>query len=114
MERWQARKQLSRDPAASTSLSVACRYASRPPSDPTLSPPIREPGQMTGFSCIWAPYFQAQYYRTAFWMVSGSSSSGKLEDVDATKLVTSPVTFSVLYLGIVALSGFGDVMVASG
>jgi hypothetical protein len=60
MEQWQARKQLSRDPAASTSLSVACRYASRPPSDPTLSPPIREPGQMTGFSCVWAPYFQAQ------------------------------------------------------
>ncbi len=31
---WQARKKLNRDPAAFTSLSVACRYASRPPSDP--------------------------------------------------------------------------------
>src|SRR5919107_1095602 len=34
----QARRKLNRDPAAITSLSVACRYASRPPSVPTISP----------------------------------------------------------------------------
>jgi hypothetical protein len=33
-EWWQARRKLNRDPAAITSLSVACRYASRPPSIP--------------------------------------------------------------------------------
>jgi hypothetical protein len=34
MEKWQARKKLNRDPAAFTSLRVACRYSSRPPSYP--------------------------------------------------------------------------------
>jgi hypothetical protein len=34
MEKWQARKKLNRDPAAFTSLRVACRYSSRPPSNP--------------------------------------------------------------------------------
>jgi hypothetical protein len=34
MEKWQARRKLNRDPAAITSLRVACRYSSRPPSDP--------------------------------------------------------------------------------
>jgi hypothetical protein len=34
MKKWQARKKLNRDPAAFTSLRVACRYSSRPPSYP--------------------------------------------------------------------------------
>ncbi|MGI9105004.1 MAG: hypothetical protein ACR2G4_02010 [Pyrinomonadaceae bacterium] len=34
IEQWQAWKKLNHDPAAITSLSVACRYASRPPSIP--------------------------------------------------------------------------------
>ena len=37
----QARRKLNRDPAAITSLSVACRYASRPPSVPTNPLPIK-------------------------------------------------------------------------
>src|SRR2546423_11570650 len=43
--RRQARRQLNRDPAAITSLSVACRYASRPPSVPTINPAFQEPGR---------------------------------------------------------------------
>ena len=45
LHRRQARRQLNRDPAAITSLSVACRYASRPPSVPTINPAFQEPGR---------------------------------------------------------------------
>ena len=45
---WQARRKLNRDPAASTSLSVACRYASLLPSVPTTSQPYRGPGTLPG------------------------------------------------------------------
>src|SRR3954469_1679388 len=37
----QERRKLNRDPAAITSLSVACRYASRPPSVPTNPLPFK-------------------------------------------------------------------------
>src|SRR5947199_10282043 len=60
--RRQARRQLNRDPAAITSLSVACRYASRPPSVPTINPAFQEPGPLAGFSRFlgffsFSPYF---------------------------------------------------------
>src|SRR2546423_2225939 len=48
LRRRQARRQLNRDPAAITSLSVACRYASRPPSVPTINPAFQEPGPWPG------------------------------------------------------------------
>jgi hypothetical protein len=53
----QARRKLNRDPAAITSLSVACRYASRPPSVPTTSPAFQEPGRPAGFSRFWDKFF---------------------------------------------------------
>ena len=55
----QARKQLNRDPAAITSLSVACRYASRPPSDPTYLPYLQEPGPKPGSPAFGAKVISA-------------------------------------------------------
>jgi hypothetical protein len=64
-ERRQARKKLNRDPAAITSLSVACRYASRPPSVPTINPIFQEPGPQSQvlplldffFSALFSAFF---------------------------------------------------------
>ena len=62
----QARRKLNRDPAAITSLSVACRYASRPPSVPTNPLPIRNlasrPGSLA-FGTISSRFRNSPSYR---------------------------------------------------
>jgi hypothetical protein len=50
MKKWQARKKLNRDPAAFTSLRVACRYSSRPPSIPFKQSNLTKPAPNAGFS----------------------------------------------------------------
>ncbi len=53
----QAWRKLNHDPAAITSLSVACRYASRPPSDPTIYPSFRNLAPKAGFSRFWGLFY---------------------------------------------------------
>jgi hypothetical protein len=48
---------LNRDPAAITSLSVACRCASRPPSDPTITQPFKNLAALAGFSRFLGTFF---------------------------------------------------------
>jgi len=57
---------LNRDPAAITSLSVACRYASRPPSDPTNPLPFKSLAPSQALS-LFARFFIYPTFTGLFW-----------------------------------------------
>jgi hypothetical protein len=117
---------LNRDPAAITSLSVACRYASRPPSSPVLNFPIKNPvtSRVLLLLGLVFPLYRTSFHfhaifnalrlatcrlRATFLSRDGNrlsqrgdgntaadASVGVRGSVNATKFVTSGVTFSVL------------------
>ena len=108
----QARRKLNRDPAAITSLSVACRYASRPPSVPTNLPPIKNlasrPGSLafgTNFSqtrnalpfpAVFTCQPAATDCQPQTRRLSLRGNSQQRCRVTTTKIVTPGVTFYVV------------------
>ena len=108
----QARRKLNRDPAAITSLSVACRYASRPPSVPTNPLPIKNlasrPGSLAfgtkisrtrnsqRFSAIFSCQRAATDCQPQTRRLSLRGNSQQRCRVTSTKIVTRGVTFYVV------------------
>ena len=103
---------MNRDPAAITSLSVACRYASRPPSDPTNPLPFKSLAPSRALSLFGRFSLFATFPKLfrAFALsprgykmstrhglsVTYGQQSGVHARVISTKIVTEGVTISVV------------------
>ncbi|MGZ5437503.1 MAG: hypothetical protein ACXWID_04050 [Pyrinomonadaceae bacterium] len=73
--------EVKRDPAAITSLSAACRCASRPPSDPSVQiPPIKSPVRNDRASCFLAVKSEekSQRLNLHLWTLAGLRSRSSL------------------------------------
>lgn len=112
ISQWQARKKLTRDPAAFNPLSVACRYASRPPSDPILSSNLSGTWpQRPGSPAFGANFYHRRVYKSSYPSLHrrprttlcrlrataprDSAALKELSRVSSTKFVTRRVTFCV-------------------